>query len=1203
MALIESATKLAAFMTLQILWIATGLLGANWETHGQDSAIGRQQEQGHANAEFMRRLLGLMLALAGGMCADAAGLADVPAPRRPITASYHGIQVADDYQWLERGDAPEVREWTMRQNARTQAWLGRTSLRDALADDLEELFEDAGASYYQAQVCSNRVFVLRQRPPAQQAALVRFNSITNLEPHITWVDANRLDTNGTISIEWYKASRDGRIVAVCLSRLGSESGALHFFDARRKLSDEIPYVQFPTAGGSAVWNTNGTGVFYTRYPHPGEKPAADLQFHQQVWFHRLGTPASADTYEIGKEFPRIAEIVLETSPDGSCVLATVANGDGGDFAHWLRNPDGQWRPITQFGDGVKQVRLGGDQMLYLLSRQGAPRGRILRLPFNNTGLDKASVFLEQSEAVITDLLPARSGVYIQEIVGGPSQVRFADYQTGQARSIPLKDSVAVTEMTPLNEDDILLRTVGYTEPFAYRRYESATNKLIKTLLAGTSPVDFDDLEVARETAPSKDGTQIPLVVIRRKGMILDGSAPTLLYGYGGYGVSLAPNFDFTRRLWFDAGGVLAIAHLRGGGEFGEDWHKAGSLTRKQNVFDDFIACAEWLIAHRYTNPRKLAIEGRSNGGLLVGAVLAQRPELFRAVAAEVGIYDMLRVELDSNGAFNVTEFGTVQDRNQFDALYAYSPFHRVRNGTKYPAVLLTTGEQDGRVNPYHSRKMAARLQAATRSEYPILLRVSSGAGHGMGSSLKERIGERADILAFLMNELEMDRSRWVSATSVERGPWSGAITTNSAVIKAKLAKPDPNARLRLSLNVDLSRSQLHKALAPAYPGQRLATWHITGLEPNTVYYYAIQTGNTTDLSKHGRFRTFPIATNAFSFAYASCARSGSTHPVFDTIRRLQPAFFMNVGDFHYRDIQRNSVKRFRRAYDQVLFSPAQARLYREIPFIYIWDDHDFGGNRADRRSDSRPAARYVYNEYAPHYPLVFSGPEAPICFSFSLGCAKFIVTDLRSQRDPVRGADSHLKSMMGERQKLWFKRELIEANGRYPLIFWVSSVPWIGDAATNYYAHITNNHGFITHTNAGKPPELRKGKYPYNQDDWSAFATERRELADYVSANRIRGLCLLHGDAHMLAADDGSHNRYAADGQGPGFPVMGAAPLDQSCSIKGGPYSQGIYCAQSDEGCFGWVTVTDSGNSINVRFSGRNHLNEEKISLQFTVTR
>jgi prolyl oligopeptidase len=245
--------------------------------------------------------------------------------------------------------------------------------------------------------------------------------------------------------------------------------------------------------------------------------------------------------------------------------------------------------------------------------------------------------------------------------------------------------------------------------------------------------------------------------MRKKGTKLDGNNPTLLYGYGGYGISMSPTFDFTRRLWFDRGGIYVVANIRGGGEFGEEWHKAGNLTKKQNVFDDFAAAAQYLIEKKYTNPDKLALMGGSNGGLLMGALITQHPDLMRAVVSAVGIYDMLRVELAPNGAFNVTEFGTVKNDDQFKALYAYSPYHHVTEGTKYPAILMMTGANDGRVAPYHSRKMTAELQAANKSDHPILLRTTTSAGHGIGTALSERIKQQADIFSFLFAQLGMNK--------------------------------------------------------------------------------------------------------------------------------------------------------------------------------------------------------------------------------------------------------------------------------------------------------------------------------------------------------------------------------------------------------------------------------------------------------------
>jgi prolyl oligopeptidase len=298
----------------------------------------------------------------------------------------------------------------------------------------------------------------------------------------------------------------------------------------------------------------------------------------------------------------------------------------------------------------------------------------------------------------------------------------------------------------------MILTSTFLTPLGWSRYDPVEGEVRRTALFSSSPADFSDCEVVREFAISRDGTKVPLNIIRRKGTRLEGDNPVLLTGYGGYGISLSPSFRSRRRLWLDMGGVVVVANLRGGGEYGEAWHTAGNLTNKQNVFDDFIACAEHLIKSKYTHPDRLSIEGGSNGGLLMGAALTQRPDLFRAVVSHVGIYDMLRVELDPNGAFNVTEFGTVTNPNQFEALYDYSPYHRVQAGTEYPAVMLMTGENDGRVLPYHSRKMAALLQASTASDKPILLRINT-SGHGIGTALDETIAEDADVFAFLYSQL------------------------------------------------------------------------------------------------------------------------------------------------------------------------------------------------------------------------------------------------------------------------------------------------------------------------------------------------------------------------------------------------------------------------------------------------------------------
>jgi prolyl oligopeptidase len=529
----------------------------------------------------------------------------------------------------------------------------------------------------------------------------------------------------------------------------------------------VPRVNFATAGGSIAWKADSSGFYYTRYPQGNERPAEDVNFYQQVYFHKLGTDPKQDTYVIGKDFPRIAEIQLHISDDGRWLLASVGNGDGGQFAHYVMDLDGHWTQITHFEDRVVEARFGasdrgGDGALYLLSRKDAPRGQILRLSLSQPDLAQAKVIVPQSSggsaeasrASIEDFVPTPGRLYVVDIIGGPSRVRVFDHK-GQALPAPNFPSVAAIGGGMLaGGGDALFNVSTYFEPAAWYRVDGASGQVVRTGLVQTSSVRFDDAEAIRAFAKSKDGTEVPLTVIHRKGTKLDSANPALLTAYGGYGISITPHFlGPTYRVFLDAGGVVAEANLRGGAEYGEEWHLDGNLTHKQNVFDDFIACAQYLVDQKYTSPQHLAIMGGSNGGLLMGAALTQRPDLFRAVVSRVGIYDMLRAELDPNGQFNITEYGTVKDPEQFKALYAYSPYHHVQDGTAYPAVLMSTGENDHRVNPMQSRKMIARLQAADSSGHPILLRTSSTAGHGIGSSLDERIEQQADTLSFLFDQL------------------------------------------------------------------------------------------------------------------------------------------------------------------------------------------------------------------------------------------------------------------------------------------------------------------------------------------------------------------------------------------------------------------------------------------------------------------
>lgn len=678
--------------------------------------------------------------------------------KQPIIDEYHGVRVVDEYRWLENSRSPAVKAWTSAQNAFSRAWLDARPDRTEIESSLKALYDKTTPSYTGIVSRQGRLFALKFQPPKQQRLLVCLRSAEDVSSEKLVLDPNEIAPKGRVSMDWYVPSPDGTLIAVCLSENGSEDGALHFYrtDTGEALPDRIPRVQYPTGGGSVAWMPDSTGVWYTRYPHAGEREDADLHFYQQIYFHTLGTPAESDRYCAGRDFPRIAETSLHASDDGRWILAAVANGDGGEFSHHLcaARADAPWRQITRHEDGIKEVEFGPDgATLYARSVKGSPRGRVLRFSTDGNPAD-ATVVIPEGDAVIEKVLVTDDMLFVVEMIGGPSRIRCFDLQGTTKGEVPVPVASGVGGILAV-DGGVLFRQTSYVAPTAWILCGKDGAAVKKTPLSNTSPVNFDDIEVVREFATSKDGTRVPINILRRRGTPLDGTNPALLYAYGGYGHSLRPGFNFEHRLWFDRGGIYAVANIRGGGEYGEQWHLTGNLTHKQNVFDDFAACAQHLIQGGYTRAEKLAVEGASNGGLLMGAFLTQHPQLARAVVAHVGIFDMLRVELDPNGAFNVTEFGTVKNPAQFRALHAYSPFHNVREGTAYPAVFFLAGETDGRVNPAHSRRMTARLQAATSSNRPVLARFSSASGHGMGTALSETIAQRADVLSFLFDQLGM----------------------------------------------------------------------------------------------------------------------------------------------------------------------------------------------------------------------------------------------------------------------------------------------------------------------------------------------------------------------------------------------------------------------------------------------------------------
>jgi prolyl oligopeptidase len=697
---------------------------------------------------------------AGGLSAlaqaFATGLAYPPTPKRPVTETYHGVAVVDDYRWLEDGNTADVKAWVAAQNQVARAYLDAIPQRPAIARQVAGLLRTRAVRRYDFE-SRGQLFALKNAPPKNQAQLVVLPRTTNTARERVVVDPLAIDPKGGTTIDFYRPSYDGKHVVVSLSEKGSEDGTAYVYDVAtgKRLPDVVPRVNYPTAGGSFEWAPDGSGFYYTRYPAAGERPAADLHFYQSVWFHALGTPASGDRYVIGRDFPRIAEIALSGSRDGQYLLAAVSNGDGGDIAYHLRDRAGQWTQVADFKDGVKHMEFGDDNRLYAMSVKDAPLGRIIAIPLATPALANATVVVPESNIAPEFALPTRSRLFVTYRDGGPSVVRTFTLDGKRLPDLPAEPTSDITIGGRIGADDVLVRTMSYRSPPTWFRFDAARNRLVATRLNGKPKVAFADVVVEREFAVSKDGTKIPVSIVHRKGIKLDGANPVWLYAYGGYGISTNPWFDPLLRVWLDYGGVYAVANVRGGGEYGEPWHVAGMLTRKQNVFDDFAAAMRLLVERNYTRPDRLAITGGSNGGLTMGAALTQQPQAMRAVVSSVGMYDAVRWETQPNGEFNTTEFGSVQDPAQFKALYDYAPLLRVRDGVAYPAVLLTTGANDGRVPPHESFKMAARLQAATSSSNPVLLRTEAAAGHGIGTSLAVKIEEKTDVYSFLVDQLGM----------------------------------------------------------------------------------------------------------------------------------------------------------------------------------------------------------------------------------------------------------------------------------------------------------------------------------------------------------------------------------------------------------------------------------------------------------------
>jgi len=671
------------------------------------------------------------------------------AARIPVTDTYHGVDVTEDYRWLEDATSEETIDWTKAQQKRTRAYFDAIPWRGTLRARVEQLLRAERTTYRRLTSGGSTFFALKEQTPRQRPFLVALSDLDDLATERVVVDPYDIDTTGETAIDFFVPAPDGKHVAVSLSEHGSEDGSLYVYDvdSGKVVDGPIPHVNL--MGGSVAWRHDGSGFWFTLCADPAG-------FQQQVWFRELAHAPDRLDLAGGFADERIAEHFLSTSPDGHWLMDRVQKGDGGEWQVFVRGQgaDSTWWQVADISDKCVYATFGADAV-YLLSRRDAPRGQVLRLPLTRGAtVAAAHVIVPQSDLAIDDLAVTHDTVWLVYMNGGPQQVRTFDINGTPLApvDIPAMTSVSAyfARLSRLGQDRVAWSSESYTEPATW--WVAADGQAPRaTALRTSTPIDLSTYEVTREFAISRDGTRVPLNVIAAPGTPRDGSAPALLTAYGGYGISMVPRFKPELLLWLEQGGIFVEANIRGGGEFGEEWHHAGRLATKQNCFDDFIACADHLVDSRITSRERLAIAGGSNGGLLMGAVLTQRPDIAQAVVADVPVMDSLRSETTTNGGFNTTEFGTVEDPELFAALLAYSPYHNVVDGTAYPAVLLTAGENDTRVDAWHAKKMTARLQQATTSDRPVLLRLES-TGH-LAGSLDQSIDETTDRHAFLFGQL------------------------------------------------------------------------------------------------------------------------------------------------------------------------------------------------------------------------------------------------------------------------------------------------------------------------------------------------------------------------------------------------------------------------------------------------------------------
>jgi prolyl oligopeptidase len=699
-----------------------------------------------------RRLVLLLPAIAA-LSVMSAPLSYPTATKTDVVDDYHGTKVPDPYRWLEDDNAENTKEWVKAQNVVTFGYLDQITQRPAIRERMTKLFnfERFGTPYK----AGGRYFFSRNNGLQNQSVWYSAKSL-DAEP-VLLVDPNTLSTDGTVALGSPIPTDDGKTVAYQVSKSGSDWQEIHVRDVAtgKPLSDKIEWVKF----SGISWNKEGTGFYYSRFDAPKETEAlTKLNEFQKVYFHKLGTPQSEDvlTYE-RKDQPKWG-FGAGVTDDGRYLIISVSQGTdtknrvfykdikqgGGDVVELLNDFDASYNFVGNDGP-----------VFWFMTDLKAPRSRLIAIDTRKPGRADWKELIPQSDATLTSVSVVGERFVCDYLRDARTQVRQHKLDGSFEKEISLPGIGSAGGFGGKREDmETFYSFTSFTVPGRIYRYDfkTGTSTLWKQPKVAFDPDAFETKQV---WVTSKDGTKLPMFITHKKGLKLDGNAPTLLYAYGGFNISITPSFSVGNMVWLEMGGVYAVPNLRGGGEYGEEWHLAGTKLRKQNVFDDFIASAEWLIANGYTKPKHLAIQGGSNGGLLVGACMTQRPDLYGAALPAVGVMDMLRFQKFTIGWAWTSDYGSSENPEEFKALLAYSPIHNLKPGVSYPPTMITTGDHDDRVVPAHSFKFAARLQEVHSGPNPVLIRVETKAGHGAGKPVSKQIEERADQLSFLAKQFDM----------------------------------------------------------------------------------------------------------------------------------------------------------------------------------------------------------------------------------------------------------------------------------------------------------------------------------------------------------------------------------------------------------------------------------------------------------------